>query len=333
MHEAPPTIETARLRLRGPRAEDLDALHRIQGDRDAMRFTFCAPDREATRRHVEAHAARFREDGFAPWTAVLAASGDVVGWGGLCRDPEAPHWGVEVAYYLDRAHWGLGLATELVEAALAEAFGRIALPSVGAFTRPGNRASARVLEKAGFRFQAFVPELGRNQYRVGAREWRRMSEGGLPEDERAVRLRSGTAGDAEFLFALFAAALGPYVERTYGWDEADQRRRFAEATRPEEHQVVESEGRPVGCLKVRRLPGEIRLDRIFLLPEAQGRGIGSRLVGGVLEGAAEEGLPVRLRCMKVNPARRLYARLGFAVTGSTDTHLLMEHAASGRRLA
>ncbi len=34
-------------------------------------------------------------------------------------------------------------------------------------------------------------------------------------------------------------------------------------------------------------------------------------------------LPVRLQVIKGNPARNLYERLGFTVTGETDTHLLM----------
>jgi hypothetical protein len=38
-------------------------------------------------------------------------------------------------------------------------------------------------------------------------------------------------------------------------------------------------------------------------------------------------LPVKLRVLKVNPARRLYERLGFIHKGETPTHYLMERAA------
>ena len=78
---------------------------------------------------------------------------------------------------------------------------------------------------------------------------------------------------------------------------------------------------------MRRLPDEVRLDRVFLLPECQNRGIGTRLVRDVLAEARAAGLPVRLRVFRVNPARRLYERLGFVATGETDTHALMERAA------
>lgn len=162
--ETPPTVETARLLLRAPEPADVDALFAAQGDAEAMRHTFVAADREATRRYLEAYAARFAEDGFAPWTAVLRAEGRVVGWGGLGRDPAQPGWGPEVSYFLHRGCWGRGLATELVRAALRHAFGELALAEVSAFTRRENRASHRVLRKAGFAFLRPVPELERDHY-------------------------------------------------------------------------------------------------------------------------------------------------------------------------
>ena len=41
--------------------------------------------------------------------------------------------------------------------------------------------------------------------------------------------------------------------------------------------------------------------------------------------AGSSRLPVRLRVLAVNPARELYARLGFVVTSSTPERLFMEH--------
>ena len=165
--QAPPTIETCQLLLRPPQRADVDPLFEIQGDPEAMQFTYCAPSREDTARHLETYAARFAEDGFSPWTAVCRSNARVVGWGGLNRDPKAPHWGTEVSYFFHPAYWARGLATELVTASLELAFGALGLPEVGAFTKPSNRASARVLRKTGFSFVCYVPELGRDRYRVG----------------------------------------------------------------------------------------------------------------------------------------------------------------------
>jgi GNAT superfamily N-acetyltransferase len=149
-----------------------------------------------------------------------------------------------------------------------------------------------------------------------------------PAGVAGITLRDATPDDLEFLFSLLRVALGPYVVRTFGpWDDAEQRARFFASTDPATHRIVEQGGRPVGCLAVRRLPDEVRLNRVLLLPEVQSRGIGTQLVREVVATARIAGLPVRLRVFRVNPARRLYERLGFVATGGTDTHVLMEHAA------
>ncbi len=167
----PPTRRTSRLLLRAPEPADAEVLFAIQGDAEAMKHTFCAPSLEATAAHLESYAARYAEDGFAPWTAVLTAEDLLVGWGGLNKDPNAPEWGVEVAYYIDRAYWGRGLATELVRESLTLAFADLGLDQVGAFAKPENAASVRVLVKAGFERVRFVSELERDEFRVSAENW------------------------------------------------------------------------------------------------------------------------------------------------------------------
>ncbi len=162
----PPTIETPNLVLRPVAPADADPIYAIQGNREAMRHTYWAPSCGATEERLRAYSARFVEDGFAPWTAVLKRSGDVVGWGGLNRDPFAPGWGIEVSYLIDPAHWGRGLATEIVQASLAHGFEDLGLDRIGAFAHPDNPGSIRVLEKTGFEFVWFVPELDRRQYVV-----------------------------------------------------------------------------------------------------------------------------------------------------------------------
>jgi hypothetical protein len=98
------------------------SLFAIQGDPEAMHYTYCSPSREATATRLEEYAARFAEDGFESWTAVLATEDRVVGWGGLNKDPGEPEWGPEIAYYFDWACWARGLATELVLESLAYGF-------------------------------------------------------------------------------------------------------------------------------------------------------------------------------------------------------------------
>ena len=61
-----------------------------------------------------------------------------------------------------------------------------------------------------------------------------------------------------------------------------------------------------------------------IVPSAQGRGLGTALVRLVLDEAAGRGLPVRLSVLANNPARGLYERLGFQVTGGVHPRISME---------
>jgi Acetyltransferase (GNAT) domain len=61
---------------------------------------------------------------------------------------------------------GGGLATELVNAALAYGFAERRLPCIAAFARPANLASIHVLSKCGFELVRYQPTLARNHYIV-----------------------------------------------------------------------------------------------------------------------------------------------------------------------
>ena len=163
MSGAPRT--TARMRLCVPDQADAPAVHRFQGDPEAMQYTFRAPDLDATRRHLRVHEARRVQDGFAPWVLRMRESDEVIGWGGLAIDPDDPEYGPEVVTIFAPEVWGQGYATELVRASLEVAFGELGLGWVGAFTRPANVASARVLEKCGFVRVEYVARLERNRFR------------------------------------------------------------------------------------------------------------------------------------------------------------------------
>ena len=144
-----------------------------------------------------------------------------------------------------------------------------------------------------------------------------------------LNLRPAAEADIEFAFSVLRASMRSYVEATWGsWDEPWQYQRFRESFVPVAHQIIEESGRPVGCLSVEEHRDHAVLARLFLLPEAQGYGIGTRLTQTVCESAHRRGLPVVLSVLKVNSAaRRLYERLGFTVVSENETHFRMESPA------
>ena len=61
-------IETPHLTLRAFRDEDVDPLFAIQGDQEAMRYTYAAPSRQDCAHRLRTFAVLASTLGFAPWT-------------------------------------------------------------------------------------------------------------------------------------------------------------------------------------------------------------------------------------------------------------------------
>jgi ribosomal protein S18 acetylase RimI-like enzyme len=117
--------------------------------------------------------------------------------------------------------------------------------------------------------------------------------------------------------------MGPYVEQLWGWDDEVQRGFHDRGFDPDRTRIITVDGRDVGSFTVDDSPDEIYLGRIQVLPECQGRGIGARLIRGLLDQAAARGVPVMLDVLTVNRrAHALYRRLGFRdVTRHGDDNL------------
>lgn len=114
-----------------------------------------------------------------------------------------------------------------------------------------------------------------------------------------------------------------YVDQVWGWDETFQVEMFAGWFDPAKCQIIVVDGQDAGILTVERRPNEFFLSLIEILPAFQGRGLGSAAISSMLSQARVERVPAALQVLKVNPARRLYERLGFTIVGETATHHLM----------
>jgi ribosomal-protein-alanine N-acetyltransferase len=90
---------------------------------------------------------------------ALQTDGNLVGVGSVRRHAELP--GVAtIGYSVLPAFWGRGFGTELAGLLAEFATGTLGVPEVRATTLDGNPASARVLEKLGFRIlQAGASEV------------------------------------------------------------------------------------------------------------------------------------------------------------------------------
>jgi ribosomal protein S18 acetylase RimI-like enzyme len=76
-------------------------------------------------------------------------------------------------------------------------------------------------------------------------------------------------------------------------------------------------------LKAYRDATEWHLVQLQIDPHYQGRGLGEQIIKTLLAGAQADALPVSLKVLKGNPAKRLYERLGFREISSDEREFHM----------
>jgi ribosomal protein S18 acetylase RimI-like enzyme len=151
----------------------------------------------------------------------------------------------------------------------------------------------------------------------------------------AVTLRPLTEADHPFLTALYRTTREDELA-TVPWDDAQkaafiahqfaaQHRHYA-AYDHTKLDVIELDGEPIGRLYVRRVPSEIRIVDIALVPACRGGGIGTALLRALIDEAAAAGAPLRIHVEKHNPALRLYERLGFTQIEDRGVYWFLERA-------
>lgn len=142
---------TARLLVRRTEATDVDAMHAVYGDADAMRWVGDGVPlaREQCKEWLAITQRNYALRGYGMSALAERHTGEVVGFCGLVHPGGQPE--VEIKYALRREFWGKGLATEAAAGMLAYGASAFDIAHVIATTAPANVASHRVLGKAGMR--------------------------------------------------------------------------------------------------------------------------------------------------------------------------------------
>jgi ribosomal protein S18 acetylase RimI-like enzyme len=99
---------------------------------------------------------------------------------------------------------------------------------------------------------------------------------------------------------------------------------YREAYAKASFDVILVHGEPAGRLYLHRGPSEIRIMDIALLPEYRGGGVGTSLLEELAAEADAAGKRLTIHVERMNPALRLYERLGFAVAEDKGVYLFLE---------
>jgi len=155
----PPILATDRLRLRPLTERDTAAQFAVFSDPAVARYWSGEPWTDIAQAEEEiAHAlAGYRDRTSLRLAVELAATGEMIGNVNLLHFFEQNRR-CEIRYALASAHWGHGYGAEALAAALDYGFSELDLNRVEADIDPRNAASARVLERLGFRKEGYMSE-------------------------------------------------------------------------------------------------------------------------------------------------------------------------------
>jgi len=150
----------------------------------------------------------------------------------------------------------------------------------------------------------------------------------------SLRLRAATSLDESFLRRVYAStraeelALAPWTEeekekftsQQFAAQDAHYRTYYPTS----QFLVIEHRGENIGRLYIDHWSRETRIMDISILPQYRGTGIGTELIRQMQEEARTAGKSLSIHVEKLNPALRLYERLGFRTKEDKGVYLLME---------
>ena len=155
----PVELLTPRLKLRWMIERDTEAHYAVFSDPEVTRYWSSGPwtSLDQSRDNIAATQAAYADGSGMRLGIELRQTGELIGNASLHRFVDASRR-CELGYALAKAHWGAGYVSEALRALLGYGFATLDLNRIEADVDPRNEASARVLEKLGFRQEGYMPE-------------------------------------------------------------------------------------------------------------------------------------------------------------------------------
>lgn len=148
----------------------------------------------------------------------------------------------------------------------------------------------------------------------------------------ASALRDVPAAEADFeaLLAIRIEAMKESLERLGRFDPERARARLRSTFRPDHTWFIERDGARIGFYALRPDGDGLRLDHLYVVPAAQGLGVGGQVLSRLLRDADSRGLPVRVGALRDSDSNRFYRRHGFVQVEESEWDIDYLRPAPGR---
>jgi ribosomal protein S18 acetylase RimI-like enzyme len=138
-----------------------------------------------------------------------------------------------------------------------------------------------------------------------------------------IAFRPAVAADFDYCRRIYFAEMD-WIIRELGIDELAQQKSFVKQWNPSQVRIITLDGADIGWLQGFAAGDDLFLAQLFVERGHQRRGIGTEVMKRLIEEADQLNQAVRLDVVKINPAMRLYERLGFRILGEEDRKFYMK---------
>jgi len=146
-----------------------------------------------------------------------------------------------------------------------------------------------------------------------------------------IQFEPANAQDKNFFWNLHVLSFKEvFLSQFGGWDPADQYRYFEQKWASGDFSKILADRRIVGGIALRDYPDHLELTEIQIHPMFQNQGLGSCIIGNLIDKAGAAGKPLRLHVFLHSQAFRLYQRLGFKIISQDHYQYHMEYAPPAR---
>jgi GNAT superfamily N-acetyltransferase len=132
-----------------------------------------------------------------------------------------------------------------------------------------------------------------------------------------IGLRPAVPADYAFCKSLYFTE-NQWILEALRLDPVAHEVKFPEQWKLPEVRIIVVDGLDIGWLQSAAHQDGLYLGQLYIVRPFQRQGIGAEMMQRLIAESTQSNLPLKLDVVKINPAMRLYLRLGFRITGEEE---------------